>query len=1015
MRGKVTSLGTTSRFTGTIILVSIGEPMTRPIKSHGLTTEIDPRAHRLRYRVKPKGAAANQADRIKLGHKLLREAVHANPGRFVPAAQVLLDFFARETNQTKIQPNEEDRAFGMFERFLSHLLWAKEYDKVAGLLWAPTLFTAEPYSVSEVWAHVGKHQQAFIVGPGGVGKSYSIAAWLLVDWLADPEWTHVKLLSVTKAHAEKNIFAHVKNLHQASSFPLPGEVLANSIRVGSRQNSGFQLTTIPQGDSGAGRLRGCHPDPRPKEHPRFGTHSRIRIALDEAELIGDGAYVDIGNLLLTEGADSDHMKIIAATNPKDQSTPFGRCCEPPFGWKDVSAEGSHCWQGQNGVQVLRIDGAKTENVKQKKLIYPGFMTYDGYQRYADRGSNDSEYWCVDTETQVLSKRGWLDYFTLLEGDEIYTLNTETGKAEWATADQIYVGNYNGKMISMEGQNMSALVTPNHKWPTTHKQRIKAGVKKLTLKETTDLKQSDLIPLIRDQGKCSASKYDGDFAEILGWVLSDGHLRKQGTVVQIGQSHSANKEKCGIIRSLLNKVGANFWEHFKDLGYGQMIVFNINGPVASEIRKAIPRKKLTVLLIESLGIPERNRLLDGLIGGDGGICGGSTPYIVTKDAEQAGMYAALIAMTGHSNKIHTRIVPEGKPLKNGRTIGAKVMHQVHKLECKYTRGQYIKQIPVDYNGIVWCPSSRNKTFYARRNGIAYFTGNTMARGFWPPSGTVGGLILPADRWDKAEVMADFIFTGTPIEIGAVDTALEGGDDCIFGHGRFGFAWGIQMPDGRKIKFPKHIPCLQAIQATVLPKGDAVNMGKAIKAAAEGCNISPENLILDITGNGSGPYAWLRHYWTPGEVTDIKGVDSGTSASDMPLFQEDSEIASERFKGMHSELCFCSAAWVEYGYLKFRRGFPIAEVRREATNRQYLTQGKLRVVEKKETFKARMRCNSPDRWDMVGLMVHRARSIDMGTMQISMTRPEEAKAEPSRDWFHREGTDQSDPGVEFVDLT
>lgn len=659
--------------------------MTRPIKSHGLTTEIDPRSHRLRYRVKPKGAAANQADRIKLGHKLLREAVHANPGRFVPAAQVLLDFFARETNQTKIQPNEEDRAFGMFERFLSHLLWAKEYDKVAGLLWAPTLFTAEPYSVSEVWTHVGKHQQAFIVGPGGVGKSYSIAAWLLVDWLADPEWTHVKLLSVTKAHAEKNIFAHVKNLHQASSFPLPGEVLANSIRVGSRQNSGFQLTTIPQGDSGAGRLRGCHPDPRPKEHPRFGTRSRIRIALDEAELIGDGAYVDIGNLLLTEGADSDHMKIIAATNPKDQSTPFGRCCEPPFGWKDVNPEGSHCWQGQNGVQVLRIDGAKTENVKQRKLIYPGFMTYEGYQRYADRGTNDSEYW------------------------------------------------------------------------------------------------------------------------------------------------------------------------------------------------------------------------------------------------------------------------------------------------------------------------------------------TMARGFWPPSGTVGGLILPTDQFDKAEVVANFIFTGTPIEIGAVDTALEGGDDCVFGHGRFGWAWGVEMPDGRRIKFPKHIPCLQAIQATVLPKGDAVTMGKAIKAAAEGCKINPENLILDITGNGSGPYAWLRHYWTPGELTDVKGIDSGASASDMPLFQEDSEIASERFKGAHSELVFSLALWLQFGYLKLSKGFPVSEVRREVTTRQYLTQGKLRVVEKKETYKARLRCNSPDRMDMIALMVQRARQIDMGTMQISMTRPEEAKAEPSRDWFHREGTDQSDPGVEFVDLS
>ena len=231
------------------------------------------------------------------------------------------------------------------------------------------------------------------MGAGAQGKSYTIAAWAYLDWFRDPTQTCCKVLSVNLEHAKRNVFAHIQNFHRQASIKPPAKVTATSIQMGDDDKQGIHLMTIPIGESGAGRLRGFHPVPRSEEHPAFGRLSRIRVILDEAEEIGEGVWEDVDNILSTI-SDTEHVRIVAATNPKDRNSKFGIRCEPIGGWSKFDVESSEYWRSNLGWNVLRIDGAKTENVMTRQEQFPGLLTWGGYQRYISLGENAPTYWTM---------------------------------------------------------------------------------------------------------------------------------------------------------------------------------------------------------------------------------------------------------------------------------------------------------------------------------------------------------------------------------------------------------------------------------------------------------------------------------------------------------------------------------------------------------------------------------------------------------------------------------------------
>lgn len=254
-------------------------------------------------------------------------------------------------------------------------------------------FHVDAYLSRLVWDAMPKYSEILIMGASSVGKTFTAGAWMFLDYLRDPDNTAIKVLSLTAEHAKKNVFGTIKNYFTSTRFQYPDQKV-NAERIGGNdERAGIQLTTIPAGTEGKGRLRGFHPLPRTSEHPIFGKLTRIRVLADECEEIADGVWVDLNNLLSAK-YDNEHVKIVGATNPQDINSAFARHAEPEEGWSAFDIATWEHWVSKYGWHVLRLDGFKCENVQQRKNVYPGMITREGYERYLALGDTSSQFYTM---------------------------------------------------------------------------------------------------------------------------------------------------------------------------------------------------------------------------------------------------------------------------------------------------------------------------------------------------------------------------------------------------------------------------------------------------------------------------------------------------------------------------------------------------------------------------------------------------------------------------------------------
>lgn len=287
-------------------------------------------------------------------------------------------------------------------QYVQSLLDADQFEAAATVLWGEAVYDWRPHSAQETWRCLFEHDKLLIQGAGAMGKTFNAAAWFLLDWMRDPEYTCVKVVSLTEAHAQRNVFAAIKTFYRTALVRPEyegSEDLVKSIQANDDDKNGIHLVAIPKGDAGTGTLRGFHPSPRVKQHPKWGRMSRTHVVLDEAEEIPPGVWEGLQNILSaadTEGA-KGRIKIFGASNPKDRTSEFGKRCEPVRGWQSIDCEEDFEWDSREGWHVLRLDAARCENVVKKKIVFHGFQTWEGYQSYEARGKT-AEYYTM--------ARGW---------------------------------------------------------------------------------------------------------------------------------------------------------------------------------------------------------------------------------------------------------------------------------------------------------------------------------------------------------------------------------------------------------------------------------------------------------------------------------------------------------------------------------------------------------------------------------------------------------------------------------
>jgi len=246
-----------------------------------------------------------------------------------------------------------------------------------------------------------------------------------------------------------------------------------------------------------------------------------------------------------------------------------------------------------------------------------------------------------------------------------------------------------------------------------------------------------------------------------------------------------------------------------------------------------------------------------------------------------------------------------------------------------------------------------------------------RGFPPLKDNAYTIVSAA--WMQSQ-RGEPIYVNNVKNIGILDTALQGADKALFGVGRWGEASGWTNYKGEITMFKdrtnpdKEITRFVATldQIFQLPKTEStVQIMQEVMGRCKTMGISPEDLVMDKTGNASGTYSHAKTYWG-----DVLGVDFGTKADESKVLAEDLNTAYDLYDGKVTELWFAAKRWMDPTVcaLLVNPIVPTSPLFTHITTRRYrnVKGGRVRV-EPKEEYKARNQGVSPDEADILCLLV------------------------------------------------
>lgn len=371
--------------------------------------------------------------------------------------------------------------------------------------------------------------------------------------------------------------------------------------------------------------------------------------------------------------------------------------------------------------------------------------------------------CVDMETEALTKRGWVKGDDLHPGDEVLTLNHETGVSEWQPVQRMNRFEVvDEPMLRMQGVGHDSVTTMNHRWAVIDRE----GRRKFVTSET--LNQSHRIPTAAPHTDFPREgKFSDSFVELVAWWWTEGchsggtentsdtpyvdslgrvymsHKSHTGSFGQasIAQSHTRNPERVESIRSALDTEYPNGWgfEYVLNsesrLG-GDVTSFRLRREVFDALNAVAPGKVVSLDFIYSLTRAQVELFIQTSCAGDGWHYRRGDLDIWQKDHGVLDAYEVALILSG-------RMVAESEHA-GGKVVNAYRKSTVRPFHAAAAPNPRMVIEEESYTGTVWCPTVENSTWLARRGGTVWFTGNSVNHwGVWAnEEQTISAHIEPA---------------------------------------------------------------------------------------------------------------------------------------------------------------------------------------------------------------------------------------------------------------------------------
>ena len=332
-------------------------------------------------------------------------------------------------------------------------------------------------------------------------------------------------------------------------------------------------------------------------------------------------------------------------------------------------------------------------------------------------------YCVDTETEILTKDGWKRYDEISCGTECLTLNTKTKLAEWGYVQDVKVFEGDWDMVRMESKSHSSFTTSNHRWFTKWLGNQKNWDWRWTTSD--NFKDNDYVPTALPVSNLpETQKYSDALVELVAWYWTEGSRwskdvgNHRGSLLGGEITQNFGHQSAKIRRALTalygeaDKAGMRLripkwyyaFDDRKDFGGS----FKLNGPALAPILECVIGydKIVSTNFIAALTRSQLDLFINTSIEADGSKTGAS--YIISQAKWQR---LEPLQMACQLAGVQTVL------RKQDNGYGSLTLFERYK---QFNPKRIARQ--ERWTGKVWCPTTNNGTWLARRNGTVYFTGN-----------------------------------------------------------------------------------------------------------------------------------------------------------------------------------------------------------------------------------------------------------------------------------------------------
>jgi ribonucleoside-triphosphate reductase len=322
------------------------------------------------------------------------------------------------------------------------------------------------------------------------------------------------------------------------------------------------------------------------------------------------------------------------------------------------------------------------------------------------GMNTTSRWggqCVSEDTECLTDDGWKKHNEIdTDKDKIATFNIETGKIEFLKPSRVMAYDYDGELVRLKNRTQEQLVTPNHR--VVRKRFNSKKFEFIEAQNLTRFRTPVLLPITSETE--SNKEIIDDWVRLYAWLVSEGTFSDNRGRVSVYQS-SKNPENCNAIRNCFENLDFSWHEQSRIHGFSAIpsVRFRLNQAESENIREKIS-SKIIPEVIRTLSSRQIRLFVDTYVKGDGHIEKNGRTRIYTKNEKVKDQLQELCILCGYGSTVK----------KNKEGIWA--VNLLRRPVASITKIDKIK-----YKGRVWCPTTKNGTFVARRNGKVFVTGNT----------------------------------------------------------------------------------------------------------------------------------------------------------------------------------------------------------------------------------------------------------------------------------------------------